>query len=224
MNGIATLHCLIYSHNWCVHRLESTPLIGKRTLLVELAQESHLAPVFRQHGQPQGGLAPLLAPPLQRRWFGRWGLANGPHERLEAVLGASIHMWPGLSVPLVLAADPPLSKAALESAVALLSETPSGFEQIVLLIHISDVPWLITPYQYAQRFSVMWDIADLPSAALPRMAEVLARSHCLAPERWGGFHLSSHPSRLPADLTARHEIWRTLLAEFPAVGGTTGAA
>jgi hypothetical protein len=69
MNRTAPLHCLIYSHNWCVYSLESAGLVSRKSLLVELAQESHLAPVFGWHGRPRPGLAPLLAPPLERRWF-----------------------------------------------------------------------------------------------------------------------------------------------------------
>lgn len=217
MMPIAPLHCLIYSHNWCVYDLESTGLATPHSLLVELAQESHLAPVVGWHGRPRPGLAPLLAPPLERRWFSRPRLVTGSATPLERRLRDSARTYPGLAAPLVLAADPPLGRAALESGVPLLAETPSRHTETILLVHISDAPWLVNVFHYATRFSVLWDIADLPSTDLPRMADVLTRHHCLKPEYWGGFHLCENPARAIPDAAERRAVWRGLLAEFPAL-------
>lgn len=224
MKRTAPLHCLIYSHSWCVYSLESAGLVSQKSLLVELAQESHLAPVFGWHGRPRPGLAPLLVPPMERRWLGRSRLATGAGLALEKRLRDGIGSFPGLSIPLVLAADPPLARAALESGVPLLAEAPSDYAETVLLVHISDAPWLINAFHYPARFSVLWDIADLPSTALPRMAEVLARHHCLTPEHWGGFQLCENPARAVPDAAERRTVWRSLLAEHPVLTAAAKAA
>jgi hypothetical protein len=220
MSTAARLRCLIYSHTWCVELLASQGFLRGRSLLVELAQESHLAAGCGLHGNRQPGLTPLLAPPSlkTRRWFA----APPPPRTLERALRQVWADYPGVGAPLVLAAYPALARGALESAVALLSQTPSEFDEVILLTHVSDVPWLLNVLPYAESFSVLWDIADLPNPSLPRMAEVLTRNEHLSPDRWGGFHLCNHPARKPDDEANRWIAWQRLLDAFPMLAG--GAA
>lgn len=214
MTSPPTLRCLFYSHVWCAQLLDTLPWWRPDALLVELAEHSHLAPVFGLHGQERPGLAPLLVPPARRGWFRR-GSARRP-DPARSVASARITA-PGLSAPVLTAAHPPLGLPAIESAIALLRDAESRFEDIVLLVHLLDAPRFAPVFGHIDSFHLLWDIADPPSPALPALMGVLAESLRGVPGRWGGVHLCNHASRVPANADERWIAWRELLAEFPAL-------
>ncbi|MGZ8218417.1 hypothetical protein [Methylomagnum sp.] len=215
------LRCLFYSHVWCAQLLGSMPWLAPESLLIELAEHSHLAPMVKQHGRDRPGLAPLLVPPVQRAWFRRG--TKWPLPSIERALAPIQLRGPGRPVPLLVAAHPPLPLPAIESAIALLRQAECRFEEMVLLVHILDAPRFAAIFPQADSFRVLWDIADLPSAALPDLMRVLSGPLREAPCRWQGFSLCNHPGRVPVDGAERWTLWRELLAEFPAIGSDNEA-
>jgi hypothetical protein len=198
MNKQRTLRCVFYSHIWAIHRLGRAGLGDfNNDVLAELAVDSHLAPVFRKQFET------------------RWGLAG--------VLTSSdcLHLisekYPYVPAPLILAPNPSVSVSALESAVSVLPSTPGPFTQATLLVHVDDAAKFRGAYAHVERFSVLWDLADLPSLALEQLAAVLAENNCLTPARWAGLHVCRHPLRPVPDWEERRSDWLKILGEFPAV-------
>lgn len=195
-----SVECVFYSHVWVVQMLEKLGVArGEATVLVELAETSTLAPVFGEQGKARHGLAGLLHP-------------GGRLDKLAARLD-------GLPAPLLLAPRPEVPATALCSAVGVLGSTPGVFRRAVLLVHVNDAPRFAAAYPQVDRFRVLWDLADIPTGALVRLAEVLVAQHCVSEERWGGFGLYEHPRRAVADGAVRRAGFETLLGEYPGLVG-----
>lgn len=194
------LHCVFYSHVWAIHMLKHAGL-GKfdKSVVIELAAASNFAPVLGLQGKARFGLGGLL----------RLG------ARLEQ-LGQEVKYVPA---PLVLAPNPPLPVAALCSAAAMLPHATSEYEKAVLLVNIHEAVEFADTYAYMSEFTVLWDIADEPGPGLGRLAEALADSQCLDPQRWRGFKLYRHPNRALPDADQRQAALQSVLDEYPLLGG-----
>ena len=198
MDSHRTVHCVFYSHVWCIHLIDQAGL-GEldNAVLIELANESHLAPVFSRQKNTRYGLPGLLVLPDQL-------------EKLAT-------QFRNLPAPLVLAANPKTTTVALESAAALLATVDNAYDKAVLLVHVNDAAEFINTYDYMDSFSILWDLADLPNRCLQNLTEVLANNHCLTDERWDGLHLCQHPRRPLIDADQRYTVWQNTLAEYPGI-------
>lgn len=197
------LHCVFYSHVWAIHMLKNAGL-GKfdKQVLIELAEHSNFAPVFGLQGKARYGLAGLLR-------------LGGRLEQLGQVLKYA-------PAPVILAPNPPVSAAALCSAVAMLPSTQSQYEKAVLLVHISEADRFVDAYPHVDSFSILWDVADRPGQSLSRLAELLVDNQCISKERWQGFKLYRHPNRTLPDIAERQAALEAALSEYPALGGQGG--
>jgi hypothetical protein len=190
------VQCLFYSHVWTTHLLRHAGLGNfNNAVLAELAVVSNLAVMFRQQAQMRLGLAGLLA-----------------HRNCLDKLGTN---YPILPAPLILAPDPAVPAAALESAVSLLSTTTASYDKVTLLVHMNDAPAFANAYHHVDQFSILWDIADPPTGVLECLASVLADNDCITPQRWCGLHLCNHPLRALAAAGERRALLQSVLDEFP---------
>lgn len=192
------IQCVFYSHVWAIHILQQANLGPmSNTVLVELAVQSNLAPVFRAQKKERYGLAGLLA-------------FNDCLDKIGTT-------YQQLSAPIVLAPNPMVTEATLESAVALLATTEGPYDKATLLVHINDAPQFSDAYQHVDEFHILWDLADAPNVALQNLCAILAKTHCLNQDTWGGFHLCSHPMRPLADADERRTMFDQIIGEHPAL-------
>ena len=164
-------------------------------VLVELATNSNLAPLFGEQGKRRYGLAGLLS----------------LKDALER-LGANFKNIPA---PLILAPNPSVTEATMESAVALLGPATGPYNQAALLVHVNDAPKFANAYHHVDRFDILWDTADLPNIALEQLTRVLVENRCISVDRWGAFRLCRHPYRTSADAAERKATLQGILSEFP---------
>lgn len=196
--SVRAIDCLFYSHVWVVHMLGRCGLGDFREqVLVELATDSILAPVFGATGETRAGLAGLLQ-------------LNGQLDRLTKT-------YRNVPAPLVLAPSPTVPVPALCAAVGLLAGAAGCGQRATLLVHIDEAPLFASVYGLVERFGILWDIADLPGESLSVLAEVLLKQHCLTPPRWLGLRCYRHPRRIAADDQQRLAQFKALTQEFPGV-------
>ncbi len=191
-----TLDCLFYSHAWSIYQLEKLGLIKTgNELVLELALESRLAPVFDQSEKRHQGLIPLLQP------------------------GTSLHKLAirhnSVTSPVILAPNPSVAVDIQLSALALATSTESPIDKVITLIHVNDGPTFAGAYPMMSRFSIAWDVADYPNVELSNLTQSLVDQQCLSKEKWNGFFLGSHPDRQSPDNKLREAVLRSLLNEFP---------
>lgn len=194
------IHCIFYSHVWCVHQLAK---LGKYTqtktlqksIFIELAEQSHMAVTFKVHTKLRYGLPGLLVMP------------NGLHKLATT--------YQHVAGPLVLAPNPGVTPETIESAAALLPHVESPFDDIFLLLHINEAEKFSGVYPYVDRFQILWDLADLPNKSFERLSQSLLEHACLDSDRWGGILLCEHPWRKVADIEERRAQWQSLLDENP---------
>ncbi len=193
--GTRPLHCVFYSHIWTVYCLEGQGLLNPKTdIVVELATESHFSHALDPLNNQRGNLLGLLQP--------------GRHLQQ---LGCR---YQGIAAPMVLAPAQPAQINAVLSALALLSTDPSPIERAVVLVNVCDGSAFAEAFAYMSEFSILWDIADYPTAALPALAQALAAGQCLNGGQWGGFHLCNHKQRQLPDAPQRQEALQQLLSGF----------
>ena len=191
------LNCVFLSHPWQVSRLNYAGLGNLRdSILIELACESTLAAQFSVMRKKRDGLAGVLTgKPLKK-------------------LGTS---YSELPARLILAANPPISRTAIESAVALLPSAPGPYDSATLLVPVQEATQFANVYQYVDHFSILWDVADLPTQSLEQLTQLLAAQQCLSQERWAGLHLGGHRQRILPDGLERMTALKSIMAEFPAL-------
>ncbi len=193
--GARPLHCVFYSHIWTVYCLEGQGLLNPKTdIVVELATESHFSRALAPLNNQRGNLLGLLQP--------------GRHLQHLGV------RYQDIAAPMILAPSQPAQINAVLSALALLSTDPSPIERAVVLVNVCDGPAFADAFPYMSGFSILWDIADYPNAALPALAQALAAGQCLDGGHWGGFHLCNHKHRQLPDAPQRQEALRQLLDGF----------
>lgn len=183
------LHVVFYSHPWAVYALKGSRF-GDRgsTLVVEMSPRSRIAAVFDAQNRPRFGLPGLLA----------------DQDRIN-IVGDS---FKGLELPLALSPYPPSSVELMTAAASLLPGIDSPFQQYLLLLPVDEAPQFRRLYPYCDRFTVLWDLADPPSADLPGVAKSISQAGCWSAETWGGFLWYSHPSRNVPDVGRRMGLIR----------------
>jgi hypothetical protein len=198
MSTSRPIHCLFYSHVWSIYQLEALGLIkAGGDLLVEMALESKFAPVFARSGIQHKGITDVL-----QLGFELQKLAYQPSN---------------INNPIILAPNPLATADVLIAALALVKTVESPIDSVTVLIHINDALQFVDAYPLMTDYSIVWDVADFPNAALLALTESLAKEECLSKSKWKGFHLCNHPSRQLPDIKARESILRNLLKDFPAL-------
>lgn len=193
-----TIECVFYSHSWSVYCLEQMGITGSDdVILIELAKRSTLAMVVGDTSRNRLGVAGLLEPSC----------------RLESLS----EVFDDIQQKLVLASHQELSITALTSAVGLLAHKKIKQKRIVLLVSILEAQELAPAWQQAQRFHVLWDVADYPNLALAELGEVLSGQACLSDETWGGLHFYQHKQRQMENATSLLEEYQAVLSNYPAL-------
>jgi hypothetical protein len=195
MSTTRPIHCLFYSHVWTIYQLEALGLIKTGDeMLLELGLESRFADVFGRH-EKRRGLVRLLRPGMNLHM-----LAYQPQS---------------LNVPIILAANPPATVDSLIAALSLVATVDSPIEKVTALVHINDGALFADAYPLMTDFSIVWDVADFPNAALQTLTEALVKQQCLSQDTWKGFHLCNHPGRQLPESQTRESMLRNVLNDFP---------
>jgi hypothetical protein len=197
--------CVFYSHAWAAHMLNSLGLGDlSRAVVVEVSVNSVLAPVFNDSSPERPGVAGLL--------------------RGDATVATVARKCSGFDYDIVLASRPPVPVATTASGVGLLRTAEGSHEQMILMVHLSEAAMMIHAFADADRFAVLWDLADTPNLALADLGILLARHHCLTADSWAGLHFYSHPKRKLADSEERKARYEQIFADYPAVAQARLAA
>lgn len=196
------IHCVFYSHIWCVHKLAhlANDVASKnlrKCMFVETATHSNLAVAFKVHTKMRYGLTGLLVMPS--------GLPKLATE------------FAHVAGPLALGPNPAVSPEMVESSVAIMPNIEGPIEDIFLLVNLNDAAKLAGILQYVDQFKILWDLADLPNKSFEVLSQVLLDNDCLSPERWSGITLYEHPKRHVPDIELRRETWSSLLEANPLV-------
>lgn len=191
------VHCVIYSHVWALHELEKLTGLGSldKAVVVELAVNSNLSASWADTMDQRMGVGGLLRSNLGLRDI---------VERVE-----------GLALPVAFAPRPPIPLGALASAVSLLGTATGDFDKVVLMVNSMEALPLMPCLANADRFYILWDMADAPSRALAQIGPALAAQRLIAPENWGGFQLYSHPRRPVASPDEVRAAFARILDQYP---------
>ncbi len=190
--------CLFYSHAWAVQMLEQAGLGDmSQTLVVEVSINSILASVFNDSSASRFGVAGLL--------------------RSDMDVSKIAQQFSGLVSPLILASRPPVPVASTASGIGVLRHANHAYDHVVLMVHLSEAATMIPAVADADKFGILWDLADAPNVALADLGIILARHNCLSDESWAGLNFYSHPRRKVADAEARKMRYQTIFSEYPAL-------
>jgi hypothetical protein len=190
--------CFFYSHSWAVQVLDQIGLGDlSKTLIVEISINSILASVFNDLNSNRRGVAGLL--------------------RSDITVDQIVQNFSGLQCPIVLASRPPVPVASTASGVGVLRHAAHGFNRVILMVHLSEAATMIHAVADADRFGVLWDLADTPNVGLADLGIVLTRHNCLSDESWAGLHFYEHPRRKVADAQDRKKRYEQIFAEYPSV-------
>lgn len=193
------IHGVFYAHSWSVYCLEALGLsVSKADVLVELATQSHLAHVLAPYNETRDSVLGLLQPQRHIHQLGQ--------------------RYPGVVPAVVLAPVKPALASDVLNALALLANGHGPAGKALVMIHCADAALFAPAYAHMTDFSILWDVADVPDASLPALAQVLAGEHCLTQSRWAGFKLCHYERRPVADAEQRTAVLQTLLAQFPDLG------
>ncbi len=187
------VHAVIYSHIWALQHLSVLPLDRPldSTLVVELAINSNLSAAYPDSMKHRVGVGGLLR---------RHVTLNDISELLDD---------PKLSI--AFAPRPPIPVGALSSSIGLLSTAPGSFDQVIIMVHCMEALQLHAALSQADRFHVLWDLADAPSKALSQTGEALTQQRLMQPGQWGGFHLYTDARRPVQDEQELRNSFATLL-------------
>ena len=201
-----SVHCVIYSHVWSLFSLHKLPALGAldKAAIVELGINSNFSAMTADLTKSRLGLRGLLQP------------GHGLADILETM--------DGVSCPVALAPRPPVPIGALASATALLGSTAGKFDKVVLMVNSLDAVQLRSCLSCADRLYVLWDMADMPTAALAQIGEVLVNQQLISTDNWGGFHLYSHPERPVADPAAVRASFSNILGQYPQLANKQSTA
>lgn len=191
------VHCVIYSHVWALSSLEKLGALGplENAAVIELAINSNFSAATAEPAKNRPGLRGLLQP------------GQG--------LGDIMEKLDGVPYQVAFAPRPPIPVGALASATALLGTTSGRFDKVVLMVNSLDAVQLKSCLTCADHLYVFWDMADMPTAALAQIGEVLAHQQIISQESWGGFHLYSHPERPVDDPAAVKAGFDKILGQYP---------
>ena len=166
-------------------------------VLVELSTDSTLAAVLGLQGGSYPNIAGLL--------------------RLSASLEELTMRFDQIPAPVILAPHQRLSSATLCSVVGLLASAPGPYQTATLLVDINEANTFAPAYSHVSRFSILWDIMDVPNATLAQLADVLVENHCINPHSWNGLHWYTHSRRPVPDSKSRMAAFETILSHYPAL-------
>lgn len=168
-----------------------------KSIVVEAAVNSNLAPMLNRVYERRPGVAGLTRP--------------------SAEIDAIAESHDAIAAPVILAAHPPVPVPAIASGIANLRFLPGRYERVIVLVHVLDAPQLVGILPECDQYACLWDLADPPSLALAKVAELLSRHQCLSPTAWAGLHFYSHPKRPVADAAQALKEYQTALVDFPDV-------
>ncbi len=191
------VHCVVYSHVWALQNLEKLPQLGAldKAAIVELAINSNLSASFIDSMKHRMGIGGLLRNNL------------GISDIVETV--------DGVAQPVAFAPRPPIPLGALSSAVGLLRSASGNFDKVILMVNSMEALQLSACMANADRFYVLWDLADAPTRSLAQIGEALAAQKLISSDSWGGFHLYSHPKRPVNDEAGVRQAFSKILGQYP---------
>lgn len=191
------VHCVVYSHVWALQNLDKLPQLGnlEKAAIVELAINSNLSAAFVDSMKHRMGLGGLLRNNL------------GLNDIVEKV--------DGLAQAVAFAPRPPIPLGALSSAAGLLRSASGDFDKVILMVNSMESLQLSACMVNADRFYVLWDLADAPTRSLTQIGEALAAQRLLSSDSWGGFHLYSHAKRPVNDEKGVRESFSKILMQYP---------
>lgn len=191
------IHCVVYSHVWSLFRLDAIAALGsmEKAAVVELAVNSNLAAAFIDGAKNRLGLGGLL--------------------RRNVALQDIVETVEDLAWPVAFASRPPIPIGALSSAVGLLASAEGRFDKIILMVHILEAAQLQAAMTAADRYHVVWDLADAPTRALAQVGEALAAQRVLGPAHWGGFHLYTDPRRPVENEAQSRQNFESVIGQYP---------
>lgn len=193
------VHCVIYSHVWALQNLDKLPQLGSldKAAVVELAINSNLSASFVDSMKHRMGLGGLLRNNL------------GLNDIVETV--------DGVAQQVAFAPRPPIPLGALSSAVGLLRSAAGSFDKVIMMVNSMEALQLSTCMANADRFYVLWDLADEPTRSLAQIGEALAAQRLISSDSWGGFHLYRHPKRPVKDESAVRQSFSKILGQYPQI-------
>lgn len=200
------VHCVIYSHIWSLFNLDKLAALGPldNAVVVELAINSNLSASFMDAMKNRLGLGGLLRHNL------------GLQDIAESV--------DGVALPVAFAPRPPIPVGALASAVGLLGTAKGNFDKVILMVNCMEAPQLSPAFVNADRFYVLWDLADAPTRALAQVGDALVSQRLISPDNWGGFHLYTHPKRPVENAADTAAQFQLILGQYPALDSVLAAA
>lgn len=191
------VHCVIYSHVWALENLDKLPQLGslEKSAVVELAINSNLSASFIDSMKHRMGVGGLL--------------------RNNLNLNDIVEQVDGLAQPVAFAPRPPIPLGALSSAVGLLRSAQGNFDKVILMVNSMEALHLSACMAGADKFHVLWDLADAPTRSLAQTGEALAAQRLISTENWGGFTLYSHPKRPVIDEISVRQAFSKILEQYP---------
>jgi hypothetical protein len=203
------LNCVFYSHSWTTLLLKQIQAIGfERTVLIELSNYAVLSQVFLPKPHKSQSIVQLLAHHGDKKAFSQ--IFSPKHSDILQHLSQK---YAELPAPLILAPQINACDFTQIEAIQLCAIEPSIFQEITLLIHYQEALNFASLYEYVDKFHIVWDIADLPTAKLTQLSQLLVE-HSLTKERWGGFHLCHHPKRHIEDSKQREAFFESIIDDY----------
>jgi len=168
--------CIFYSHPWALHLLKSPRLgIAESRLVVELAQQSMLAPALGLGPRARVGLPALLSAPSK--------------------LAQLVERPAGVTGDFIFAPQPSATPSLQIAGLGVLPYLKRSQHDTVTMIHAAEHEAFVNAFAYANRFLFLWDLADPQTYLLPQIATALSKQRLLTRESWGGFFWYTHPQR-----------------------------
>lgn len=210
MSNAKTLHCIFYSHPWAtllLNQIKSIRFIDG--VLIELSNQHILSHVIKTKSKKHRYLTQVLSAyqPMEG------GFLQFFSGKTEDALQLAREKCDELPAPIIFA-PPQISALNQIAALKICASQASLYQQLIVLIHYEEAEAFAGLYDYMDKFHILWDIADLPTAQLTRLTQLLV-NHSLTQQRWGGFHLCHHPRRPVADKEQRYEFFESVIATYP---------
>lgn len=210
MPNSKSLYCVFYSHPWTALLLEEIQEIDFfNSLLIELSNQTILSQIIpRKLNQKRYLTQALSAHQPPKKSFMAF-LSGKKPDAFQLAMQKSKDM----PAPIILA---PHGISALNQIAALriCADQPSVYQKLIVLVHYEEAQNFTELYDYVDKFHILWDVADLPTAKLTELTSLLL-TQSLTKERWGGFHLCNHPRRLIEDSEQRYQFFKSVIADYP---------
>lgn len=183
------IELIFFAHPWSVQLLDEQILTpDQQNVLIEVTTESNLSYLCGKAGTRRPGVLPFFTNPAQ------------------ADMSKLAKSYPLIPAPLLLAANPKISRETLIHSVLSLETCELACERVFLLVHIYAATDFKPLFPLVDKFHIQLDTADYPGAELVECTDVLRQTHSLSNERWGGIHIGSHWLRKTDDTEHNQQL------------------